>query len=70
MVAVSNGTARTEFVYDGLHRIVVQKEYVSSTLVEETKIVWCGSERCEERVVSGPTRKLFAHGEGSEPSNS
>jgi RHS repeat-associated protein len=55
LVAIVDGTKRSEFSYDGLNRRVriVEKENGSTT--SERRLLWCEDETCEERDGSGGT---------------
>src|SRR5262249_14588554 len=64
LVAVSQGTSRSEFSYDGLgHRIrIVEK--TSGTVTGDKRYVWCGIKPCQERDASGATvtKAFYRHG--------
>ncbi len=63
LVAITEGTHRTEFAYDGFSRRtrIVEKE--NGTVVTDRRYLWCGSELCEERDSTGTVRKRF-YGQG------
>jgi RHS repeat-associated protein len=65
LVAVSSGTHRSEFTYDGQrHRVrILEKE--SGTTIADTRTVWCDDAICEERAADGTTvtRRAFEFGE-------
>jgi RHS repeat-associated protein len=64
LVAITLGTNRTEFSYDGLDRRVRVVEW-NGSVSNETRFLWCGSRICEERDATGSnvTRRLFDLGE-------
>ena len=65
LVAVSVGTTRSEFIYDGTQQRVrvIQKD--NGIVQADTKVIWCGLQICEERAPDGTTvtRRSFAYGE-------
>lgn len=65
LVAVAEGTHRSEFTYDGFQRRVRIVELDSSVVVSDTRFVWCDSIICEERAANGTTvlRRPFGSGE-------
>ena len=65
LLAVTVGTHRSEFAYDGLQRRVRLIEKENSVVQSDTKVVWCETEICEERSADGVsvTRRAFALGE-------
>lgn len=65
LVAVSVGTHRSEFTYDGMRRRVRIVELESSVIQSEATFVWCQTAVCEERAANGVTvtRQYFALGE-------
>ncbi len=65
LVAVTVGTQRSEFTYDGFWRRVRTVERVGGEVQKDTRAVWCGMELCEERAADGVTvtRRVFSHGE-------
>jgi RHS repeat-associated protein len=65
LIAVSNGTKRREFVYDGLRRRIRAIEKEDGVIRSDVRIVWCGSSICEYRSADGLTveRRIFADGE-------
>jgi hypothetical protein len=64
-VAVTVGTHRSEFAYDGQQRRVRIVEKENSVVQSDAKVVWCEAEICEERAADGVTvtRRAFALGE-------
>ncbi|HEX6719181.1 MAG TPA: RHS repeat-associated core domain-containing protein [Pyrinomonadaceae bacterium] len=64
LTAVTRGTHRSEFSYDGLGRRtrIVEKE--AGTIVEDKRFVWCALEICEERNSNGNgvTKRFFNQG--------
>ena len=65
LLAVDVGTHRSEFSYDGQQRRIRVIEKESSVVQSDTKVIWCGSEICEERAGDGTTvnQRPFKHGE-------
>jgi RHS repeat-associated protein len=65
LLAINQGTLRSEFMYDGLDRRVRMVEKVSGVVQSDTRVLWCESEVCEERQSDGATvaRRIFARGE-------
>ena len=64
LTAVSQGTSRSEFTYDGLSRRVRIVEKTSGTVTNDHSFVWCGLRICEERDTgtSAVTRRFFNQG--------
>ena len=61
LVAITNGTHRTEFSYDGLDRRtgIVEKE--NDIKISERRYLWAGPQLCEERDATGSaTQKRFS----------
>ena len=65
LVAVTVGTHRSEFVYDGLQRRVRQIEKENGVTTADTRVLWCETAICEERAADGVTvtRRAFGLGE-------
>jgi RHS repeat-associated protein len=65
LVAVTVGTHRSEFTYDGQQRRVRIIEKDNGIVQSNSKIVWCRREICEERAADGTTvaRRAFGQGE-------
>ena len=65
LVAVTVGTHRSEFSYDGRQRRVRAVEKENGVVQSDTKILWCNSAICEERAADGVTvtRPAFGLGE-------
>ena len=65
LVAVTVGTHRSEFVYDGLQRRVRQIEKDNGVTTADTRVLWCETAICEERAADGVTvtRRAFGLGE-------
>jgi RHS repeat-associated protein len=65
LVAVTVGTHRSEFTYDGLQRRVRIVEKENGVTQSDAKVVWCEKQICEERAADGVTntRRPFALGE-------
>ncbi len=65
LVAVTVGTHRSEFIYDGLQRRVRQVEKDSGATTADTWVLWCETAICEERAADGVTvtRRAFGLGE-------
>ena len=53
LVAVDQGTNRSEFSYDGLGRRVRIVEKQNGVIVEDRSFLWCGMMLCEERDATG-----------------
>jgi RHS repeat-associated protein len=49
LVAINQGTRRSQFFYDAFDRRVRIIETSSSQLLEDTWLLWCGDQICEER---------------------
>ena len=62
LVAVTIGTHRSEFGYDGQQRRVRLVEKENSVVQSDTNVVWCGRDVCEERIVGGETISYFGDG--------
>jgi RHS repeat-associated protein len=65
LVAVTVGTHRSEFVYDGLRRRVSTVEKENGVVQSHLRAVWCEMTICEDRAADGVavTRRAFALGE-------
>jgi RHS repeat-associated protein len=65
LVAVTVGTHRSEFTYDGSQRRVRMVEKENGVVLSDTKVLWCQTEICEERAADGTTvtRRSFTQGE-------
>jgi RHS repeat-associated protein len=65
LVAVTAGTQRTEFVYDGLRRRIRSIVSIGGVVQSDKRMVWCGETICEERAGNGTTvtRRMFEYGE-------
>jgi len=66
LVAIySNLTYSSVFSYDGLGRRVRQTEISGSTTNSDRRMLWCGTELCEERDSTGATvtKRFFREGE-------
>ncbi len=64
LVAINQGTHRTEMEYDGMSRRVHIVEKESNVVVDEKRFVWCGMEICEERDGTGGTVTKRFYGQG------
>ncbi|MBB5353982.1 YD repeat-containing protein [Haloferula luteola] len=64
LVAINQGTGRSEFEYDGLGRRVRIRELSNGSEVSNQTYLWCGLEICEERDSSGSSiqRRFLAQG--------
>ncbi len=64
LVAISQGTRRTEFTYDGFWRRVRIVERENSSIISEQRFVWAGNEIAERRDGTGTTvnARLYRHG--------
>jgi RHS repeat-associated protein len=65
LVAVTVGSHRSEFVYDGLRRRVRMVEKAAGVTQTDTRVPWCETAICEERAPDGVTvtRRAFGLGE-------
>jgi YD repeat-containing protein len=65
LVAVTIGTHRSEFTYDGFSRRVRIVEKDNAAVTSDIHLLWCGSEICEERDSTGATvtKRFFPQGE-------
>jgi RHS repeat-associated protein len=65
LVAVTIGTHRSEFTYDGEQRRVRVVEKENGVTQSDTKVIWCEAIICEERAADGATvtRRAFGQGE-------
>lgn len=65
LIAINQGTLRSEFTYNGLHRRVRMVEKSGGVVQSERRILWCEMAICEERDADGTTvvRRAFAQGE-------
>jgi RHS repeat-associated protein len=64
LLAVSQGTHRSELTYDGWRRRVRIVEKDAGVVATDQRFVWCGSQVCEERDASGATvtKRFFSQG--------
>jgi RHS repeat-associated protein len=65
LLAVTVGTHRSEFAYDGLQRRVREVEKENNVVQSDIRVLWCGGEICEERAADGSTvtRRSFDFGQ-------
>jgi RHS repeat-associated protein len=65
LIAVTIGTHRSEYTYDGQQRRVRVIEKENGVTQSDTRILWCEMVICEERAADGTTvnRRAFRHGE-------
>ena len=65
LVAVNDGSHRSELTYDGQQRRVREIEKENGATQSDTKLVWCDGQICEERTADGITiaRRAFKLGE-------
>jgi RHS repeat-associated protein len=61
LIAVDVGTDRSEFSYDGGHRLVRTVEMSNTITNRDTRSLWCTDRTCEERQADGVTleRQVF-----------
>jgi len=61
LAAVTVGTHRSEFVYNGLRRRVRMVEKDNGVVQSDTRVLWCETAICEERAADGVTvtRRAF-----------
>jgi RHS repeat-associated protein len=64
LVAVSTGNTRTEFTYDGEHRLHSIRQLTNGVQASLRRFVWCESDLCQERDSSGAvlTKRFFPQG--------
>jgi RHS repeat-associated protein len=69
LTAISNGTHRTEFGYDGMDRRTRITERESGAVTQDRRYLWCGAELCEERDATGSNvlKRFFGGGVRAEP---
>jgi RHS repeat-associated protein len=70
LIAINQGSRRSEFSYDGLDRRVRIVEKTNGVVLSDTWFLWCGAVLSEARDAGGTvvTRRFFAQGETqSEP---
>jgi len=65
LVAVTVGTHRSEFTYDGEQHRVRRVEKDGLVVQSDTRVLWCGTAICEERAADGIVvmRRTFGLGE-------
>ena len=65
LVAVTVGTHRSKFAYNGFRRRVRILEKENSVTQSDTNVLWCESDICEERAADGTTvtRRAFVYAE-------
>src|SRR5262249_38947388 len=71
LTAITAGTNRSEFAYDGLGRRTQIVEKQNGSTVSTKKFLWGEAELCEERDSTGSTvtKRFFAQGEQTSGSN-
>jgi RHS repeat-associated protein len=64
LTAITRGSRRTEFTYDGRGRRVEILQKDGGSVISDRRYVWCGEELCEERDSSGATtlKRFYRHG--------
>jgi len=64
LIAINQGTNRSEFTYDGYGRRVRIVEKVSGVTVSTDSYLWCGLEECEKRDATGNSvrQRYYAQG--------
>ena len=64
LVAVNTGNTRTEFTYDGEHRLHSIRQLTNGAQASLRRFVWCDNDICEERDASGAitTKRFFNPG--------
>jgi len=55
LIAINQGTNRSEFYYDGLGRRARIVEKQNGSIVTNSSFLWCGAELCEARDATGTT---------------
>jgi RHS repeat-associated protein len=72
LIAVNDGTDRSEFSYDGLGMRVRIIDKDDGEVIEDRRFIWCGSRICEERdsTGSGVVKSFFEHGFLEHPGDS
>jgi RHS repeat-associated protein len=65
LLAINNGTHRSEFTYDGMSQRVRIIEKDNSVVASDVRFTWCNLEICEERDSTGATvtKRFFGQGE-------
>ena len=65
LVAITVGTHRSEFTYDGQQRRVREIEKENNVIQSDIRVLWCDAAICEERTADGTTvtRRVFVLGE-------
>ena len=65
LLAITVGTHRSEFTYDGLQRRVREVEKENGVVQSFSNVIWCQTALCEERAADGVTvtRRSFSRGE-------
>jgi RHS repeat-associated protein len=63
LLAVTIGTRRSEFSYDGLDRRVRMVEKDSGATIRDAQLIWDGTEISEERLGTGEVNRFFTDGE-------
>jgi RHS repeat-associated protein len=65
LVAVTVGTHRSEFTYDGLQRRVRIRERLDGVIQSDQSVIWCEMHACEERdlFTGAVLRQLFGQGQ-------
>ena len=66
LIAVVQGSNRSEFNYDGADHRVRIVEKVSGNVTSDRRFIWCGMEICEERDAGGGTVTRRFYGRGTE----
>ena len=64
LLAVTVGTYRSEYTYDGLQHRVREIEKENGVVQSDARVLWCADEICEERAADGSTvtQRSFARG--------
>jgi RHS repeat-associated protein len=63
LVAVNDGTHRSEFSYDGLYHRVRIVEEDNGVTTRDARLIWAGGAVAEERLSTGEITRFFSHGE-------
>jgi RHS repeat-associated protein len=63
LVAVTVGTRRSEFAYEGLSRLTRILEKENGVTVRDAKLLWDGTDIIEERLSTGEVKRFFSAGE-------
>src|SRR5262249_14899082 len=63
LVAITTGTHRTEFTYDGRDRRARMVDKDNGVIVRDAHLIWDGPDLVEERLSTGTINRFFERGE-------